>query len=285
MHIVGKILAWTVLPLVSITAFIMAAHLVDMRGRWMDQFQKIKSAIKTSPSSWKRPVRNATRLGPSWIASRFAGSVLVDVGGNYIARTSTLSINAGSTKGITPNMMLYAFQLDKNNAPSYVGAFNAVQLQPNLTVLKPAFRVRADDVPNWTGGNWRMRAMIPASFASRIAGLESDLVVADETLAKQQNNLEIQSKLLAAARDQRDERIAELLGGGKANPAPSGLLTEITGAEDQRDASLLEVDRLRRNISGTQQHIERLIQENNELVHRLESRLTPKLTALSDISR
>ena len=232
MHIVGKILAWTVLPLVSITAFIMAAHLVDVRGRWMDQFQKIKArnqdvAVKLEAARAERDQARAELDRESLRWERYWS----DVGGNYIARTSTLSINAGSTKGITPNMMLYAFQLDKNNAPSYVGAFNAVQLQPNLTVLKPAFRVRADDVPNWTGGNWRMRAMIPASFASRIAGLESDLVVADETLAKQQNNLEIQSKLLAAARDQRDERIAELLGGGKANPAPSGLLTEITGAE------------------------------------------------------
>ena len=90
------------------------------------------------------------------------------------------------------------------------------------------------------------------------------------------------SKLVNAAHDQREERIAELLGGGKANPAPPGLVAEITEADDQRNASLVEVDRLRRDISAAEQNVRRLIQENNDLARILQSRLAPKLTALSD---
>jgi flagellar biosynthesis chaperone FliJ len=181
--------------------------------------------------------------------------------------------------------LLYAFQLNNKNVPSYVGAFNVFQLQPNLTVLKPGFRVRPDDVANWTGGNWRLRTLIPSSFASRISGLESDLTDLDERMVKQQSNLDTQSKLVEAARQQRDERIAELLGDSKANPATAGLLAEVTEADDQRNASLLEVDRLRRAISTAQQNVRSLIQENNDLANTLQSRLTPKLTALSDVPK
>lgn len=286
MHILGKLLVWTVLPLVSITSFVMAAHLVDIRGKWMEQFQKIKErnqkvVVQLADARLAREQARAELERESLRWDRYWS----DVVGQYLARNNTLGVNVGSAKGITSKTMLYAFQLDKKGDPSYVGAFSVFQLQPNLTVLKPAFRVRPDDVPNWTAGNWRFRMMIPSSFAARIAGLEADLVVADELLTKQQSNLETQSKLVNAARDQRDERIAELLGGGKVNPPPPGLLAEITEADDQRNASLVKVDSLRRDINAVEHNVQRLIQENNELARRLQSRLAPKLTALADPSR
>lgn len=282
MHVAGKILG-VVLFFATATGFIFAARLVDVRGKWMDQLQKIKASNeKVAPElAVARREREQARAELERESLRW-DRYWSNVEGRYIPRNNTLGANVGSSKGIASNMMLYAFQMDKNSVPSYVGSFSVFQLQPNLTVLKPAFRVRPDDVPNWGGGNWRLRTMIPSSFASRIAGLEADLVVADELLAKQQSNLETQTKLVDAARDQHQERIAELLGGGKANPAPPGLVAELTEADDQRNASLVEVDRLRRGISAAERNIGRLIHENNDLARTLQSRLAPKLTALSD---
>jgi hypothetical protein len=282
MHVAGKILG-VVLFFATATGFIFAARLVDVRGKWMDQLQKIKASNeKVAPElAVARREREQARAELERESLRW-DRYWSNVEGRYIPRNNTLGANVGSSKGIASNMMLYAFQMDKNSVPSYVGSFSVFQLQPNLTVLKPAFRVRPDDVPNWGGGNWRLRTMIPSSFASRIAGLEADLVVADELLAKQQSNLETQTKLVDAARDQRQERIAELLGGGKANPAPPGLVAELTEADDQRNASLVEVDRLRRGIRAAERNIGRLIHENNDLARTLQSRLAPKLTALSD---
>ena len=178
-------------------------------------------------------------------------------------------------------MTLYAFQLPKPNESKYVGAFNVFQLQPNLTVLKPAFRVRQDDVDHWNAGSWRLRTLIPSSFASTISGLESELTIADELLVKQQSNLDTQSKLVEDAKQQRDGRLLELLGGGNANAAVRGLVAEITEADDLRNASLFEVDHLRREISAAEQHIHSLIRDNNELANTLQARLTPKQTAFS----
>jgi hypothetical protein len=284
MHVTGKILVWLSLPIAA-GGFIMAAHLVEVRGSWMTQVQKVKErnqqiAPQLVQARLEREQARAELERESLRWDRY----WTDKVGQYIQRNNSISANVGSTDGIAANTMLYAFELDKNNVPTYVGSFSVFQLQPNLTVLKPAFRVRPDDLPNWTGGNWRFRTLIPSSFASRIADLEADLVVNDEVLAKQQSNLETQNKLINAARAQREERIAELLGGGKANPAPPGLVAETTEADDQRNASLVEVDRLRRDISAAEKNVRRLIQENNDLARNLQSRLAPKLTAWSSPS-
>jgi hypothetical protein len=126
--------------------------------------------------------------------------------------------------------------------------------------------------------------MIPSSFAATISGLEAELTVADELLVKQQSNLDTQSRLVDDAKQQRDVRIAELLGAGAANPAVRGLVVEIAEADDQRNSSLFEVDHLRREISTAEQHIQSLIRHNSELANTLQSRLAPKQTALSNVT-
>jgi hypothetical protein len=283
MHITGKLLGF-VLVFAAITGFVFAARLVDVRGKWLDQFQKVKERNeKITPDlvaarvEYDEARAELERESLRW--ERFWN----DEPGQFIRGTLTLT-NAGGANGITSKMTLYAFQLPKPNEQKYVGAFNVFQLQQNLTVLKPAFRVRQEDVENWTAARWRLRTMIPSSFGSTIAGLESELTVADELLVKQQNNLDTQSKLVEDAKQQRDGRIAELLGAGAADPASRGLVAEITEADDQRNASLFGVDHLRREISAAEQHIQSLLQHNTELANTLQSRLAPKQAALSNVT-
>ncbi len=281
MHITGKLLG-VILVFAAITGFVFAARLVDVRGKWLDQFQKAKDrnekiAPELAAARLDREEARAELERESLRWERYWNNEV----GQYIPRSGTLNLNAGAQSGITSKMTLYAFGLEKPNDPQYVGAFSVFQLQPNLTVLKPVFRVRQDDAQNWTAGNWRLRAMIPSSFASTIAGLEAELTVADELLVKQQSNLDTQSKLVEDAKLQREVRIGELLGGGNANPQVRGLVAEITEADDQRNLSLFEVDHLRRDISTAEQHIASLIRDNNQLASTLQSRLMPKQAALS----
>lgn len=282
MHITGKLLG-VVLVFAAITGFVFAARLVDVRGKWLDQFQKVKDRNdKIAPELAAARVEHEEARGElereSLRWERFWNNEV----GQFIPRSGMLNLNAGAQNGITSKLTLYAFELPKPNDPKYVGAFNVFQLQPNLTVLKPAFRLRQEDVDNWSAGSWRLRTMIPSSFASTIGGLESELTVADELFVKQQSNLDTQSKLVDDAKQQRDGRIVELLGGGNGNAAVRGLVTEIAEADDQRNASLFEVDRLRRDISTAEKHIQSLIRDNNELANTLQSRLAPKQTALSN---
>ncbi len=283
MHITGKLLG-VVLVFAAIAGFVFAARLVDVRGKWLDQFQKAKKsnediAPKLAEARLEHDEARAEMEREALRWERFWN----DEPAQFVPRSGMLNLtNAGAANGITQKMTLYAFQLSKPNESTYAGAFNVFQLQPNLTVLKPAFRVRPEDVENWNANKWRVRTMIPSSFASTISGLESELTVADELLVKQQSNLDTQTKLVEDAKQQRDARIAELLGGGAANAALRGLVTEIAEADDQRNASLYEVDHLRREISAAEQHIASLMRHNNELANTLQSRVTPKQTALSN---
>ena len=281
MHITGKLLG-VILVFAAIFGFVFAARLVDVRGKWLDQFQKAKEKNeKIAPdlvaARLEREEARAELERESLRWERYWNSQV----GQFIPRSGTLNINAGAQSGISQKMTIYAFSLEKPNDPKYAGAFSVFQLQPNLAVLKPVFRVRQDDAQNWTAANWRLRSMIPSSFASTIAGLEAELTVADELLVKQQSNLDTQARLLEDAKLQRDVRVGELLGGGNANPKLQGLVAEITEADDQRNASLFEVDHLRRDISAAEQHIASLIRDNNQLASTLQSRLMPKQAALS----
>jgi hypothetical protein len=281
MHITGKLLG-VVLIVTAAVGFVFAAHLVDVRGKWLDQYQKVKKSNEdTVPKlAEARREHDEARAELERESLRWE-KFWNDEPGQFVRGNLTLT-NAGGANGIGQKMTLYAFQLPKPTEPKYVGAFTVLQLQQNLTVLKPAFRVRQEDADNWSGARWRLRSMIPSSFASTIAGLESELTVADELLVKQQSNLDTQSKLVDDAKFQRDGRIAELLGAGAGNPALRGLVTEIAEADDLRNASLFEVDHLRREISTSEQHIASLMRHNTELANTLQSRLAPKQTALSN---
>jgi hypothetical protein len=101
-----------------------------------------------------------------------------------------------------------------------------------------------------------------------MADLQTRLLANDELLKKQEKNLATQTELATAARDQRDTRVAELLGAGAGGNA-SGLAAEINQADDQRNASLMRVDELRRKISEAEGRVKGLIRENNVLANSL----------------
>jgi hypothetical protein len=197
------------------------------------------------------------------------------VKGAFDATTNAIVVSAGKTIGIQPNTELYAFQLDNNGGSTYVGSFNAADVTANESGLKATFPVRAEDVPSWNGQSFRLRTVIPSTFVSQFADLQAKLVNQDELLKKQEKNLATQAELATAARDQRDTRVAELLGGGggAGGDKAAGLVTSINQADDQRNASLMRVDELRRKILEAKAHVNSLIQDNNNLAASLPGQL------------
>lgn len=283
MHITGKLLILLVVA-VAFTGFIFAARLVDARGKWMKQLQDLK--VKNEKTADEL---DAAQLARSQAHGDLEREMLrwdrywTDVAGQFVPKNNnTLVASVGSQAGITPNLALHAFQLGGKESSTFVGTFSATQVQPNQSALSPMFRVRSDDVAKWNGQNWRLRTVIPSAFASRIANLESELVVEDELLAKQRKNLETQAGLSDAAKEQLEDRTGELLGGGKAVPGEAGLVAKISEADDQRNASLTEVDHLRREISASLERMQRLIQENKDLAGGLPGQLILKQASLPD---
>jgi hypothetical protein len=262
MHLVGRILVG-LLALAAAVGFVEGARLVNKRGEWMSQVQKAKEGdeksaqnLVTDRQDFEEARANFEREMLRW--DRYYSPVK----GTFDATTNAILANAGKTTGIQPNKELYAFQLDDKGNSIYVGSFSVAEVQANESGLKATFPVRAQDVPNWNGQNFRFRTVIPSSLFTQIADLQGKLVTADELLKKQEKNLATQQELATAAKEQRDTRVSELLGG---KDIPTGLVAEINQADDQRNAALLRVDDLRRKISQAEAHVRDLIQENNTL--------------------
>jgi hypothetical protein len=265
MHIVGKILIF-VLMVAAGFGFIIAARLVNTRGTWMKQVQEAKT----------RNEKSAQNLAAAQQDFEEARAILEremlrwdqyfsPVNGVFDSTSNAIIANAGKTIGIRPNLDLYAFELGNGGSSTFVGSFAAAEVRDNESALKATFPVRAADVPTWNGQSWRFRTVIPSAFVSRIAGLQSELGIADELLKKQESNLATQTELAKTAREQRDGRVAELLGAAGDGGQAAGLVADINQADDQRNASLLRVDDLRRKIREAEAHVKTLIQENNTL--------------------
>jgi hypothetical protein len=262
MHLVGKILIG-LLALAAAIGFIEGARLVNKRGEWMSQIQKAKEGDEKSAQNlaaarqdFEEARANLEREMLRW------DHYYSPVKGTFDAATNAILANAGKTLGIQQNKELFAFQLDANGGSTYVGSFNAAEVQANESGLKATFPVRAQDVPTWNGQEFRLRTQIPSALFTQIATLQAELVKHDELLKKQEKNLATQVELAAAAKEQRDTRVAELLGG---KDIQTGLVAHINQADDQRNAALLRVDDLRRKISQAEAHVKSLIQENNNL--------------------
>jgi hypothetical protein len=262
MHLVGKILIG-LLAIAAGIGFITGARLVNARGAWMKQLQEAKvndekSAQKLAQAQqdFEEARANLEREMLRW------DHYYSPVKGTFDATTNAILASAGKTLGIQPNKEVYAFQLDAGGSSTYIGSFNVVEVQANEAGLRATFPVRAEDVPSWNGQDFRLRTVIPSSLFKQITDLQGELVKADELLKKQEKNLATQSELATAAKEQRDTRIAELLGGKGID---TGLVAGINQADDQRNASLLRVDDLRRKISQAEAHVKSLIQENNAL--------------------
>ncbi len=266
MHIVGKILI-VLLAVSAAFGFIIAARLVNTRGMWMKQLQEAKvrdeeatKKLEEARSKFEEARANLEREMLRW-------NHYYTVKGVFDATNSAVVANGGKTLGIQPNTEFYVFMLD-GDASTYMGSFNAAEVAANEAGLKATFPVRAADVPAWSNGtNFRLRTTIPSAFVSRIAALQTELVKHDELLKKQEKNLATQAELVAAAREQRETRVAELMGGGAGITA--GLVAEINKADDERNASLARVDNLRRKISEAEAHVKDLIQVNNSLASSL----------------
>jgi hypothetical protein len=262
MHIVGKILI-LMLALCAVFGFIFGARLVNTRANYMKQLQDAKVSDEKTAEKLAKARQDFEDARALYDREMLRWNHYYQVKGVYDAVNNAIVANAGTTLGIQPKTEFYAFQIDANGASTYVGSFNALEVAKNESGLKATFPVRAEDVPTWNGQNFRLRTGIPAAFVKRIADLQTELVNRDELLKKQEKNLATQGELVAAARDQRDTRVAELLGGGAG--ITTGLVTDINQSDDARNASLQRVDDLRRKIFDAKARVKGLIQENNNL--------------------
>lgn len=205
------------------------------------------------------------------------------------ARPGVINITLGTSNGLKPKSVVYVFQPSPDGAgTSFVGPFRVSEdsREANAALI-PNWRMRQEDADQWNAGwrfgaNWRIRASIPRQHKQQFLEFEALMLRKDELLAAQQLLLQQQQTAKTKAEEHLVLRNKELKGDpDQKNQSLEKFLIEgyhkaVADLELARNATEAEVDALRRQIKRTRDEIDRLTQENTQLVAEEGSNDVPK---------
>lgn len=277
MHWTGKVCAWLLVPLVLL-AMVFTAKLVKVRNSWTTkieasrkQYNDVAPKVVEAQTLLQQARGDAHRASVTWGQTYRVAPTNVQNAG-----TGTLTVALGSQQGIQPNQWLHGFEIKPDGSSVYRGDFVATTVREAESLMQPNWRLRPGDTTGWQGGNWRWRVMLPSAYPNRFEDIEQTLVRQDERHAARQQTLETQQKLVTEANDQLKLREAELVGGPELPKEETldpefrdGLVATIETLEEERNAELVHIDRLRRSVRDLNRQIQALQSQNRDLVEKL----------------
>ncbi len=169
--------------------------------------------------------------------------------------------------------VVHAFRPDPAGGTIYVGRFQATPtLRENNVELRPTRLVRFGsqplEIPSelnlWGPGRFRFRELVPDAYTARFSDLRSQLTAADERLFAKQPYLDLQKQFVETAQRDLDYRMQELVFDRQNARLVGGLLEKIEQKEQQRNAVLNDIDRLRRERENALGEFGRLNTENKK---------------------
>ncbi|HTN02158.1 hypothetical protein [Planctellipticum variicoloris] len=277
MNFWGKVLAWLVV-FAGLGATYCTAKLIQVRNSWTaklakatKQYEELAPKVRDAKAELERQQEELHRATTFWGPfSDMVPTQIADPAGGK------LQINIGKNVGLKEGQWLYGFELQPDGTSIYRGDFSVETALDAQSLMRPNFRVRPEEIATWKGANWRWRTTIPATTTKLFDDMELALVRADELLGARRQTLQIQDKLIAEAKDQHAQRIAELIGGDQlpqdeqlATEYRAGLVAAVEESEELRNGLLIEVDRLRRELLALQQDVDRIKSDNVQSVGKL----------------
>lgn len=274
MHTFGKILIWLTIP-AAIAAVVFMSRMIQVRNEWTKKVAALEAdneATEKNLADLRKEVADSTReldiLSFAW--NQYWNDINV---GALPANNTT--VNAALGKAETKHAdnaelpVLQAFEIGPDGT-LYIGPFLATKMEDNRTEFTPTWKVRGGDVERWNrpGAKWRWRAIIPSPYTEQFVELQDRLIRADQILGDRNKNLEIQNSLLAAAQ-QRLKGNLQMLGADPEKPETTGLVDAVAAEEETRNATVNELDRLRRAMSAEYKRRNVLADDNRRLMRRL----------------
>lgn len=192
----------------------------------------------------------------------------------------------GQEQLIAPTV--HVFALDGQGGSVYIGEFlaDSQQLGPRNATLIPTWQVTGPEIATWNFSNGvRLRSLVPPGERSAVEGLNQAIRRTRELYSETQAAIASQTQLLAAAQQQLATRKAELLGNPDAPLIADrpeftvGLVQALEDLEEERNASQLAVDVLRRDIKTAQESRDLLVLQLNQAAEKLpepQSRLSQR---------
>jgi hypothetical protein len=274
MHVSGKVFAGLV-----VVAFLAAIYFTtkafSIRDAWMKLAQDNEAAIrknaeeiavKTRIRNEKRAEYARTMIG--WDREWLSPAARLEANGN-------IGLQIGTNQGVMPDQLLFVFAPNPDGTSVYVGDFKVERTNEQGTQAKLNSRRRPSDFKEVQFQSVRVRTMLPNPYVNRLGVLDQDLLAEELKIRNNQAELARQGRLDKQADNLIAARIRELNGNpdlvGQAIPAVfiEGLLTAIVREEEAHHASLIEADRLARDLKKTRDEFNRIRKDNLQRVEAL----------------
>lgn len=272
MHISGKILAFLTV-LLAIGAMALGAKVTQIRSRWMETVQKREAEVAKNDQQIAELTEKLNLLTAElrrtmlpW--DRYWSPVPAAL---QNPATGEVQANIGTANGLKENMALHGFVKQGDGSFLYCGQFKVRRVNEGNATLDPDWRYRPDEGQLWQGREWRFWTLIPVGNLPRFVQLEDQFIRGDQLLQERTNELDRQKKLLELASAQLALRIGEINGfedlKGRTLPPEmvDGFLTTLVNEEELRNALLVEVDQLRRDLLETNEKIQSTLEDNARL--------------------
>ena len=277
MHTSGKVLAFLVV-LLAITASVLTAKLVQVRNSWTAKSVASKNKFNDLAPKVAALQTQIDSLNAEIFRSReLWGSFFFPVQTEVVNQADgSVRVGVGSDNGVRDKFLMHGFEIAADGTSIYRGSFLPVDIQNNTATMKPNWRANPEDVKTWQTGNWRWRNLVPPGYTENFDKQLTTILKHEETLNDRVRTLKGQVRLLAEANAKLKLREAELVGGDELPKIDSvdpefrdGLVAAMSAAEEDRNQTLLTIDKLRREVRSVQADIEQMLNNNIELTKRL----------------
>lgn len=196
-----------------------------------------------------------------------AGGQIQNVGGRLSVQGVGLgnglefrTVSDGTNQVLVPPVV-HVFVDNGQGGSNYVGEFvvpDQASLTPNSAVLQPTWVPTPEDLQGWNfAGATRLRSQIPPSGREAVENLNQTISRTIEKYLATDIRYQEQEKLKAGADGDLARRKSELLGDPQGQDIAEhpeykvGLVQALQDLEEERNAILLAVDELRRQIRTT----------------------------------
>lgn len=275
MHVLGKVCTWLLFPLV-IVGVVLAGQAINVRNSWTQKADELRdnNAQRAAQIVEKEDKLNDLRnqrsmLERSWGRFWTSDNVAVTDPQQGIISTGIGTRARLLIPGQQELPIVYGFYTPDNGPGRYIGAFKVIDARDDSSSMQLTKLVRPNDVATWQNGKWRFWRFVPTEYTNRHDHLWNILVSTEEHLSHVEDLKRQATALNARTQEQIEERVGELEGGPKIPMGVKGLVESLATEEQARDEQLLAVDQLRRQIHGSQEKLQQLLEESRTLMQQL----------------
>jgi hypothetical protein len=272
MHTLGKVLMFFVI-VGALAGTYLAARLLDTRSGWMAKVEAGAVQYEKNTLDLVAAERRASERENEVNRLQFAYNRYWTAPNSAVVQgTTTVELGVGTNVadfGRVPNVHLFA--LDPQGASQYLGQFVIDQLDADRSGATLNRAPYPGETEQWPQGPmmFRVRAAIPSPWGEEFTELWSHYGSTVQNYDSEQGLLRRQQEALQAATAQLDERMQELQGHTDAAPDADvierlGIVEAMRLAEIDRDATLEQLDALRREYSAKWRQLEALLESNRQ---------------------